>query len=292
MTKLLCCVQIVALLLVLPARASADAPFSTYTKCGPGNVVYGRAASAATGVRTIGLGLRAPDGTVAPGEMVEPARAGKHPAILFVHWLGDAKTTNHTEFHSDAIALAARGITSLSVDAMWAKPHWFREMGADASSDYARTVAQVIALRCALDVLSARPGVDASRIAFVGHDFGAMFGALLAGVDTRPKWYVLMAGNDTLAGWYLFGKKIADRTAYEQALAPVDIVASLQRSKARAFLFQFAQADSYIPVDNALRFAMASGLPRAIYFYAAPHSLAVPQATADRTAWLLSHLSP
>ena len=46
-------------------------------------------------------------------------------------------------------------------------------------------------LRRALDVLLAQPGVDPKRIAYVGHDFGAMYGAVLAGVDRRVSVWAL-----------------------------------------------------------------------------------------------------
>lgn len=50
----------------------------------------------------------------------------------------------------------------------------------------------VIDLRRALDLLLAQPGADPKRIAFVGHDYGSMHGAILAGVDRRPQSYVLL----------------------------------------------------------------------------------------------------
>jgi len=69
------------------------------------------------------------------------------------------------------------------------------------------TTDQVIDLRRALDLLAAQPGLDHDRIAFVGHDFGAMTGALLAGADKRPRWYVLMAATTSFPAWYLPGKE-------------------------------------------------------------------------------------
>ena len=56
-------------------------------------------------------------------EIIEPsahASATKaRPGVLFVHWLGDAATTNHTEFEADAVALARRGAVCVLLDAMW-----------------------------------------------------------------------------------------------------------------------------------------------------------------------------
>jgi len=66
--------------------------------------------------------------------------------ILWVHWLGDPATTNHTEFAADARALAERGATSVLVDAMWAQPNWF-ETGRSPATDACDVPRQVIALR-------------------------------------------------------------------------------------------------------------------------------------------------
>ncbi len=231
-----------------------------------------------------------PGGTVHTGELVEPTRGGSHAAILFVHWLGNPVTTNHTEFEADALSLATHGISSFLIDAMWAQPGWFKQMGRDAGTDYQRTVTQVVALRCALDVLMLQRDVDASRIAYVGHDFGAMLGAILAGVDQRPKWYVMMAGTSSLPEWYLLGNHLSNTTDYIQTMAPLDILTYLRKSKARGILFQFSESDPYIPLSNALAFAMASRPPRTISFYDSTHSMINPEATADRLAWLLSRL--
>ena len=51
-----------------------------------------------------------------------------------------------------------------------------------------------------------------------------------------------------------------------------------------------AHVDHYIAADRAALFAAASPLPRTVMTYDADHSLAVPQAAADRRAWLLEHL--
>lgn len=223
-------------------------------------------------------------------EIVSPAKHGAVAGVLFVHWLGDPKTTNLTEFEADAMALAQHGVTSLLVDAMWSQPHWFMRVRT-AATDYQASIAQVVDLRRALDVLIAQAGVDPNRIAYVGHDFGSMYGALLSGVDARPRWYVLMAGNPSFSEWFLLGKKPADITAYVAQMAPLDPGPYLARSKAAAFLFQFAAKDEYITPQHELEFFQSAPLPRAMYVYDADHSLRVPQAFEDRQVWLLQRLT-
>lgn len=231
------------------------------------------------------------DGVPVTAEIVAPAKAGaRGPGVLFVHWLGDPQTTNHTEFEPDAIALAKRGVTSVLLDAWWSAPQWgTRDWFVQVRSpetDYADSIAEVKKFRRALDLLDAQPGVDPARVAFVGHDFGAMYGALLAGVDRRPKWYVLLAGNPSFSQWFLLGKKPADVAAYTAQMAPLDPLPCLARSRAKAFLFQYALRDRYITPQSEAAFFAAAPPPRAMFVYDATHALAVPQALSDRLAWL------
>jgi dienelactone hydrolase len=228
-------------------------------------------------------------------EIVAPAQAGtRGPGVLFVHWLGDAATTNHKEFESDARALAAKGATCVLLDAMWStvvngKRDWFSTVRS-TGSDYRHSIEQVVDLRRSLDLLIAQPGVDPERIAYVAHDFGAMYGAVLAGVDPRPRYYVLMAGTTSFADWYLLGKKPADVAAYRAQMAPLDPLPYLTRSPARGFLFQFAAHDQYVTAAHATEFFSAAPVPRAMYVYDAHHDLKVPLALRDRLSWLQARL--
>lgn len=73
----------------------------------------------------------------------------------------------------------------------------------DAQTDAERIGAEVQAHRAALDILAARPDVDQSRIALVGHDFGAMHGTLLAADDARIAATVLIAATPRWGDWFL-----------------------------------------------------------------------------------------
>ena len=223
------------------------------------------------------------------GVLYRAATPGRHAAVLFVHWLGDPATTNHTEFDTDARALTARGADCLLVDAMWSKPDWF-ETGRTTATDARDSVEQVIDLRRSLDVLLALPDVDPARVAYVGHDFGAMYGAVLAGVDPRPRYFVLMAGVNSFSDWYLLGKKPADVKAYEAEMAPYAPTTWLAKSTALGFLFQFSAHDRYVSAAQAAAFSQAAPLPRGVFYYNTDHSLAVPDAGTDRLAWLTSRL--
>ncbi|HXT28605.1 MAG TPA: hypothetical protein VN716_04980, partial [Vicinamibacterales bacterium] len=146
------------------------------------------------------------DGTRNAATLVTPNGAGgaARPAILFLHWYEPPRpTSNRTEFLAEAVDLAASGVVSLLVDTPWADQQWFGKR--DAAHDYEFTIEMTRNVRRALDVLLAQPGLDPRRIAVVGHDFGAMWGALAAGADPRVTHFVYMAGTRSFTDWYLFG---------------------------------------------------------------------------------------
>jgi len=222
-------------------------------------------------------------------EVVLPRTTSRSPGVLFVHWLGDPKTTNLTEFLPDARTLAKSGMTSVLVDATWAAPNWFDKVRSP-DTDYARSIDQVIDLRRALDLLVDTPNVDPSSIAYVGHDFGAMYGAILSGIDPRPRYYVLMAGVPTLSEWYLLGAQPKDKAGYILQMSALDPARYLARASARNFLFQFALKDDYVPVAEAEKFASAAPGERATCFYISDHKLGKAEIAADRLQWLTARL--
>src|ERR1051325_308690 len=268
--------------------AAAQTPTFDYQPQKNLKVTYGDAKEIVDGVKSRAAEFASQTPHTVTGELITgDVGPSSHPAILFVHCLGNPKTTDHTQFEPDAIALAKRGVTSLLVDTMWSGGEdWFNKMGKSIDNDYRDTVDQVIDLRVALDVLMAQPGIDSSRVALVAHDFGAMFGAYIAGVDPRPQYYVLMAGNSSLSEWYLFHKQVANRDEYMTRFASLDLLSYLGKSKAKGFLFQFSNHDFYIPMENAQKFVGAAPEPKKVIYYDTKHDLSLPQVGIDRQAWL------
>lgn len=218
--------------------------------------------------------------------IIAPEAAGPSlGGILYVHWLGDPATTNRTEFLTEATALTGQGIVSVLVDTMWAQPKWYPERVPE--NDYAHSIQQVIELRRALDVLLAQPAVDPKRIAYVGHDFGAMYGAVMGAVDQRPMTYVLMAGTPHFIDWFLFAQKPKAPDAYRRQLAPLDPVNFVGRLAPAPVFFQFAAHDEYVSAEAAAEFYGAAQARKQAAHYDAGHDLRNPDAAADRVTWLI-----
>ncbi|HEX5691023.1 MAG TPA: hypothetical protein VFX76_13510, partial [Roseiflexaceae bacterium] len=117
------------------------------------------------------------------------AGTGPFAAALFVHWYEpESPDSNRTQFLAETERLAERGVVALLIETMWSDRDWFIKR--TQADDERNTIAQVTELRRALDLLLAQPGVDARRCAYVGHDFGAMYGVLAGSIDPRPSCYV------------------------------------------------------------------------------------------------------
>jgi dienelactone hydrolase len=229
----------------------------------------------------------------APG----PLRAG----ILWVHWFEpEAQNSNRTQFLGEAVALARYGAISVLPDAFWsttpaqwaANPRYVWKTNLE--HDRALSIQQVNEMQRALDLLLVQPGVDPTRIAFVGHDFGAMYGAILCSVDRRARAYVLMAGTYSFTDWFTFGSKLSDeeQQAYIKAMSALDPTHFVREAAPAALYFQFAHHDYYVPERAAQVFYDAASQPKQIVWYDAAHDMQdmANHSRRDRLAWLSGQL--
>jgi cephalosporin-C deacetylase-like acetyl esterase len=228
------------------------------------------------------------DGSRNAATIVTPAAAGRgpRPAVLFLHWYEPPRpTSNRTEFLADAVALAESGVVSVLVDTPWMDEKWFPTR--DAARDYEFTVEMTQRVRRAIDVLLAQPHVDRTRVAIVGHDFGAMWGALAVADDPRVTHFVYMAGTRSFSDWYLFTpkKEGAEREAFVAKMAPLDPIVALGKIGARPVLLQFGTKDQFVGNDAARAMADAVKGPKIFKTYEFEHEL-THQARLDRLAWL------
>jgi pimeloyl-ACP methyl ester carboxylesterase len=210
-----------------------------------------------------------------------------HPAIIFLHWYEPPRpTSNRTEFLAEAVDLAADGVTSLLVDTPWTGEKWFATR--DATRDYEFTLEMAKNVRRAVDVLLAQPGIDKTRVAIVGHDFGAMWGALEAADDPRVTHLVFMAGAPSFSDWYLFTPKREgpEKDAFVARLAPLAPQKAVGRFVPRPVLLQFGTNDKFIKNEDAKAMADAVSGPKTTFkTYDFEHELTY-QARVDRVAWL------
>jgi dienelactone hydrolase len=142
-------------------------------------------------------------------------------------------------------------------------------------------------LRRALDVLLGQPGIDRSRVGFVGHDFGAMYGTLAAAHDPRITHFVFMAGTASFSDWFLYGPPKLEGEARQKfiaELAPLDPAAWLPKLHG-PLLLQFADRDEHVPAGRRERLIDAAPRGADVRVYQADHELNAT-ATRERLAWL------
>jgi len=281
----------VALLAAVAAQAPLSPPAFDYDARKPLDVQF----TEGTGASVKQLTYTKLDGTQNPATLVTQPSAGEpgrspQPAVLFVHWYEPPRpTSNRTEFLAEAVELAVSGVTSLLIDTPWTAERWFPTR--DGERDYDFSVQQAKEVRWALDVLLAQPGIDKSRVALVGHDFGAMYGALAVASDPRVTAFVYMAGTSAFSDWFLFTPKRegAAKDAFVAKLAPLDPINYLPKISPRPILLQFGTKDQFVKNEAATAMADAIKGPKTVKTYDFEHELTY-QARLDRVAWLKDQL--
>ena len=218
--------------------------------------------------------------------LIRPEGDGPFPIILYVHWYEpQACDSNRTQFLEEATGMAAKGVMSLSIETMWSDREWFLKR--TQAEDYDASIQQTIEIRRAMDLLLSQPGADAERFAYVGHDFGAMYGVLAGSVDGRPTCYVLMAGTPRFPDWFLYYPKLEgeERDAFAKKMGSLDPIEHVKCLSPSPILFQFGNADPHVPIERAEAFFGRAEVPKEILTYDVGHELN-EAAKRDRMVWL------
>jgi len=219
--------------------------------------------------------------------LVIPSEPGPHPGILWVHWLGE-ENSNRAQFLDEAVTLAEHGAVSLLVNAMWSDSGWYEKRIPE--EDYSNSIHQVIELRRAMDVLLSRQGVDANRVAVVGHDYGGMYSTIMGGVDQRATTYVLVAVTPSLNDWAYFSTQPKSQIQYVRENAVFEIPMYLREIKNASVLFQFGKQDFFVSGAGAAIYFRSANEPKERKWYDAEHEMNKPEIRADREAWLVRTL--
>jgi pimeloyl-ACP methyl ester carboxylesterase len=210
--------------------------------------------------------------------------------VLWLHWLGH-RHNDRGEFLPLAVELASRGVVSLLPAGHFP---WVPDPDGTAT-DVQRVLDQVAAHAAALDHLCAQPGLDPGRVALVGHDYGAMYGALLADRDQRISAVALQAPDDSWGSWFaaywlkLEGPARKEYAARFAGLQPVDAVGRLAERLGDRMLFQWAGKDTFVSPATRAAYEAANPKARSIDYINAEHMLD-DRAAADLVAFLVEAL--
>jgi dienelactone hydrolase len=208
--------------------------------------------------------------------------------VLYLHWFEPpGSNQDRGEFLAEAVAIAASGAVAVLPQLTFP---WQGDPVGDAR-DRAAVEAQLAAVVRAYDYLLAQRGVDPRRTAVVGHDYGAMYGAILAQRRATVATAVLMAPDATWANWfdtYWLGLPDEQKPAYRALFAGLDPVDNVSRLGGALYL-QFAGRDPFVPPETRAAFAAANPAAKVSLYERSDHFLQQP-AEDDRAAWLASHL--
>jgi pimeloyl-ACP methyl ester carboxylesterase len=195
---------------------------------------------------------------------------------------------------------AQAGAVSLLIDYPWVRPApWRRNVPnfAQPETDRDIYIQTVIDLRRGIDLLQSLPLVDSNRIAYIGHSYGAQWGAIISAVDKRLKGAVLIGGVGADEDIYLasddpdfvefrksFPKEQLEK--YLEVTGVLNAIKYVPYSAPKPLLFQFARFERYFNQESMQRYAQAASEPKTVKWYNTGHELNDIQALIDRSDWL------
>ena len=221
--------------------------------------------------------------------LVRPGHGRGFAGVLDLHWFepGHASADN-SEFLPEAVELAERGVVSVLPQQRFP---WAADPVGD-QRDRAAVLGGYADAKAAFDYLAGQKGVDRSRLGVVGHDYGAMYGAMLGQADKRVRTSVLVALDAQWANWFnLFwiGLEGDAATAYDKVFQGLDPVDNVRRLGDR-LMIQWSDNDFFIPAGIRTRFAEAAPAAVAKTYERTDHSMDLTSIEADRIAFLATHL--
>ena len=223
-------------------------------------------------------------------ELFCPTDEGLFAAILYSHWYEPGSPdSNRSQFVEEAKEMARAGAICLLIETLWSDPDFFLKRTQD--EDAQNSIEEVVNTRRAMDFLLSQPRVDSKRFAYVGHDFGGMYGVLAGSLDQRPTYYVVMAATPRFPDWYLYSPKLEGeaREAFIRQMSEIDPITHAPNLSPAEVLFQFGTDDPHVPTERAQEFFAAAQDPKEMKWYEAGHGLN-QDATVDRKLWLKEKL--
>jgi dienelactone hydrolase len=194
------------------------------------------------------------DGLTLPGYLRLPTGAGHHPVVLLIPGADSAKE----ELYNLADHIVARGMAVAAFDGPGQGP---------ASFDSNLRPDQEVAVRAILDALTARPDLDAARVAVGGISYGGLFAIRTAAVDSRVRAVFSMSSWYTPAGRFDAMDALTRPGQYQHHgpdpaanMAAITLAGVAERAKA-PLLQVYGGNDPGSPPSHAERIAAVYGGP-------------------------------
>lgn len=259
------------------------------------------------GIQIRAISYASPKGGRVTGLLYLPSTPAPQPGVLLGHGApGNSRDAGTVEM---GLALAKSGAVVLSIDAPFARrnapPLTF------TPADSADQVQLIVDFRRGLDLLSARPDVDRSRLGYVGNSYGGAQGATLAGIEPRIRAAVLRVGDGgflahfsdpcdhrsrgaaTITGcvhWEIAEADLSteQRERWAAAMWPIEPIHFVGRARAK-LLLQSARQDEAVSPVRAERLHLAAPTTATVEWYESGHRLPLA-ATVSTLSFLARHL--
>jgi uncharacterized protein len=281
----------------VPTLTDAAAPASALTA-----FAYDREAAYDPSIQLLGT-----DGTVAihelsflsprgigraTGRLLVPQGAGPFAGILLMHGMPG----NAEQMAAYGALLARHGAVVVALDAPFAR------RGGDplrlTEDDSVEQVQLMADLQRAVDLLVARPDVDASRLGYVGISYGGAMGALFVGIERRLKTGVLVVADGGLVSHFTGaedgagpfpGLTCVQWRRWLESMIPIEPIKYVGFASPMPLLLQSGRQDNLVPAPDAERLHAAARDPKTVQWYDAGHGLN-GTAVRARSFWLHEHL--
>ena len=220
------------------------------------------------------------------GYLVLPPGRGRHPAVVFVHGSGG----DRTELLVPAAWLAARNVVSLTITAPSSSARTSASTPAALLAQARRvTIADVVAVRRAVDVLTSLRSVDPHRIGYLGFSAGARLGAFVAASEPRVRALALLSAGAARVSAYAASAPPALRPQVRRVLGSVDPIRFIALARPGSLLLEDGRKDEIVPRSALLNIVHAAPKGTPVRWYDAPHGLN-RAAYRDAFAWLARKL--
>jgi dienelactone hydrolase len=222
-------------------------------------------------------------GRVVEGYLLVPSGHGRRPAVVFVHGSGG----DRNELLEQAKRLAQRGVVALTITepSTSAPPARARTVAGTLKRLEEGQVRDVVAIRRAVDVLQSLPGVDRSRIGYLGWSAGARAGTFVAASEPRVEALALLSAGAAPVSAYVANAPPGVRRLVRTTLTRVDPIRYVEHARPGTLLLEDGRRDEIVPRTALENIVRAAPTGTKVRWYAAPHALDAA-AYRDAFTWL------
>ena len=208
---------------------------------------------------------------------------------IFLHWLDSASHGDRNEFLDEAVQLANESVISVLLQGSFP----WNVAPQDADHDLEAIQEEIAGIQDGIAVLESFGLGKNSKIAYIGHDYGALFGINFVAQTERVSAAAFMTPTMRFSDWnvayWLTALTAGERIAYDQKLVQSEPFACIEKINHAKILLQFGSQDIYVADSTAAQLAQLAGATAETKKYDAGHGLN-DNAKGDRVEWVLAQL--